>query len=819
MTWPDPARFAVINQALEAALERGGADRADWIAQWCEAHPALAGAFAELLQAAEEDETRVTTPLTGALVEAMSMAAGARLGDWRLLKRIGQGGMAEVWLARGEGAHQDQRAALKRPLLPGVLDAGAQARFRAERRRLAALDDARIARLIDSGMDAEGQPWFAMEYVDGQRIDHWCDARSLDAAARVRWLREVALAVHAAHQALVVHRDLKPANVLVTCSNPQVKLLDFGIAKDLDGDDAPTLQPALTPQYASPEQLLGGAVTVASDVYQLGLLLYELVSGCRAFECRTEPATDPPALQARFVALADGAQRTLAARRSMSVTALKRALGGDLAAIVAQATARAPRQRYLSAAALADDLEAWLAGRPVRARVPTAAYRLARFLSRNRRVATLVAGLLLLSAVAIGLGVQQARQRIVEARAALTVQHYLINLLRQADPLFSGKPEAEPGPLLDAALGLARRELPEQPGLLADVLQVGADAFIRRGDYRSGSSLLAEALDLPLPPRGERRLQLLARLGQSLHYQARYAEAEASLRAALPLSLAAGHAGNLAVPSSLVDVLHSRGDYNAALAVLEQTEPATDRAYARFVWQRDLGTVLRDAGRVEEAHAALQAALASSRSFPGDQGSVGTVLLALSRWHALAGDAGACSATAWEGLAIARAIYGEHQAVPGMFRHNLALAAELEGRPAAAVALLTDVLERDYARVAPGNVLIGYAHLDRAWSLGILGADTGPDLRAARAVLAAVHPAGHPRLAEAELLEALSSHLVRQREAALARAHALRTAALGADHPLTVEVERWRQHLLAGAPAAGKSLLWRRMAVLQAGAP
>jgi serine/threonine-protein kinase len=208
-----------------------------------------------------------------------------RCGHWQLLGELGRGGMAEVFLAeRREGAAV-QRAAVK------VLHVGTApdlaVRFAQERRILASLDDPRIARLFDGGELADGRPWLALELVDGERIDLWCDTQRLDLPARLRLLRDVAGAVHSAHRALVVHRDIKPANVLVTRTG-HVKLLDFGIAKSLPADTGAaeatrTQARALTPRYASPEQLLGRAVTTASDVYQLGLLLVELVAGVAPF--------------------------------------------------------------------------------------------------------------------------------------------------------------------------------------------------------------------------------------------------------------------------------------------------------------------------------------------------------------------------------------------------------------------------------------------------------------------------------------------------------------------------------------------------------
>ncbi|MCE3004672.1 MAG: serine/threonine protein kinase, partial [Xanthomonadaceae bacterium] len=270
----DPRRFGPINDALRRMLELDGADREAAAHAWCHAHPDLADDLRRLLALAEDRREVLAGAAVGALVPTAGVA-GEQLGDWTLQAPLGRGGSGEVWLAAGSGAHRDQRAAIKRPLRDD--DGG---RFERERRRLAQLSDAGIARLIDSGVDADGRPWIAMEYVDGERIDGWCDQRRLSLRARLALLRQVATIVHGAHRALLVHRDLKPANVLVGGDDaPQVKLVDFGIAKDLGVDAAPTIDPMLTPQYASPEQLAGGSITIASDIYQLGLLAHEILSG------------------------------------------------------------------------------------------------------------------------------------------------------------------------------------------------------------------------------------------------------------------------------------------------------------------------------------------------------------------------------------------------------------------------------------------------------------------------------------------------------------------------------------------------------------
>jgi serine/threonine protein kinase len=305
--------------------------------------------------------------------------------------RLGAGGMAEVWLARRADGAFKREVALKLPMLAQAR-AGLEARFARERDILASLEHPHIARLYDAGVDPKGLPYLAMEYVQGEPLTDWSDAHRLGIPERLGLFLQVLEAVQYAHEKQVIHRDLKPSNILVTESG-QVRLLDFGVARLLEGEetDQPALTSlygrALTPDYASPELLRGDPIDERSDLYSLGVLLYELLTGTRPY--RLKSAASIGALDQAIATLevkkpSLQLEPSAATDRSSTVERLARQLRGDLDAVVLKALAKEPTLRYPSAAALKEDLRAYLGGRPIRARPARIPYRLGKFARRNR---------------------------------------------------------------------------------------------------------------------------------------------------------------------------------------------------------------------------------------------------------------------------------------------------------------------------------------------------------------------------------------------------------------------------------------------------
>src|SRR5690606_33511661 len=347
---------------------------------------------------------------------------GRRLGRWQLQQRVGEGGMAVVYRATSVAPPVGQQAALK-ILSLAALARGGRERFLREQAVLARMRHPYIAPLYEAGVDEDGTPWLAMSLVDGQRIDQWCQAHGLGLAARLDLVCQVAEALEYAHRNLVVHRDIKPSNVLVDADG-LVRLLDFGVGRELSSVATRTVQHALTPEYAAPEQFGGHDTGTAADIYGLAALTYRLLTGSAPPAACAVPAGAPERASTRATrAPAGSLERGFAPR-----------LRGDLDAILQRGLAEDPAQRYPSVEAFVADLRNYRARRPVRARAPSAGYRLRRFAQRNRW--PLAAGAVLaVTLLGGGLGVLWQAQRAERAAEEAQLQlRYLDSLLREMAP-------------------------------------------------------------------------------------------------------------------------------------------------------------------------------------------------------------------------------------------------------------------------------------------------------------------------------------------------------------------------------------------------
>lgn len=423
-------------------------------------------------------------------------ATPGQLGPWRLLRLIGSGGMGEVWLGERTDDVVEQRVAIKRVR---VQTADVRERLFSERRLLARLEHPNIARFIDAGVDAAGSPWLVLEYVEGVPISDWCAQQTLSLHDRLRLFGKVCAAVEHAHRHLIVHRDLKPANVLVNVDG-EPKLLDFGIAKLLDGTGEGNTVGALTPSYAAPEQLRGEPVSTATDVYALGLLLYRLLAGAL-------PATRQGAGAAAVLARLDDEETQRPSQTAaLAADALPYAAGalrGDLDAIVAQAMRARPEARYGSVAELSADIERNLEARPVLARVPSRRYRFARFARRNRLA--LLLGVLAVLALIIGttVSIQQARNARHEAESAKRelaraerISEFLASLYREQDPLGRGTTaQRSARAVLADAVARVDRELHDDAQSTAQLLRVLGEAQLNLGELDAARVTLDHAAD------------------------------------------------------------------------------------------------------------------------------------------------------------------------------------------------------------------------------------------------------------------------------------------------------------------------------------
>jgi eukaryotic-like serine/threonine-protein kinase len=427
-----PENWDQVKELFTSALERDAAERSDFLRRACGEDVSLRNEIESLLSSFDGDPNFLEDSPTASLLSAQSRAmAGKRIGAYRILREIGYGGMAVVYLAERADEQYRKRVAIKM-LQPGVNKDEILRRFRNERQALAALDHPGIVKLLDGGSTDDGLPYLIMEYVEGVRIDQYCDTHRLSIPARLQLFRAVCLAVQYAHETLVIHRDLKPSNILVT-QQGVVRLLDFGIAKVLNPQWSPetaltrTGWRAMTPEYASPEQMRGAPVTKTTDIYSLGVVLYELLSGHRphrvgddsAFEMEPrryqEEEPEKPSLAVDRIdekVSSDDSTRTLitpalvAEARALRPEELTRTLRGDLDTIVMKAIRWVPEDRYSSAEEFAQDIERHLAGLPIQARKPTPLYRAGKFVRRHTE--SLATAILILTVTA-GLGVWAAR--------------------------------------------------------------------------------------------------------------------------------------------------------------------------------------------------------------------------------------------------------------------------------------------------------------------------------------------------------------------------------------------------------------------------
>jgi serine/threonine-protein kinase len=489
----DPASWSDLERLLDEALDRPAAARAAWFDSLDSQFDAIKPQLRALLVRAAEVETSdflQTLPSVELDAVATTDADGRIVGPYRLVRELGRGGMGSVWLAERVDGLIDRPVALK---LPHVIAnfSGLAERMARERTILAALNHPHIARLYDAGLTDDGQPYLALEYVEGRPLDAHC--KSLDLRSRLRLFLQVANAVAYAHGKLIVHRDLKPANILVTADG-YVRLLDFGIAKLLDGetthDSALTeFGPrALTPDYASPEQIRGEPLTVAADVYALGVLLYELLTDRLPYPRKSRPELEHAILN-------------LEPQRPSEFGG--RALRGDLDTIALKALKKQPEDRYATVNALADDVVRHLEGRPVLARPDGAAYRLTKFVGRHKLGVAAAATALIAIIAAAGISIWQARVAIAEKEHAQEVERFVVSIFQEADPYRqAGRPLtaaellrharsdigerfADRGALRISLLGLVGTglmNLDELPAAESSVQQAVADAVLLYGE-------------------------------------------------------------------------------------------------------------------------------------------------------------------------------------------------------------------------------------------------------------------------------------------------------------------------------------------------
>jgi serine/threonine-protein kinase len=405
-----------------------------------------------------------------------------RIGPYSIVRLLGSGGIGTVYLAEKIAGGVVQRAALKVLSLHAAGPSFAD-RFAREQHILASLDHPNITRMLDAGLSETGEPYLVMEYVDGLHLDTFCDDRSLGVPARLKLFLQVCDAVAYAHRNLVVHLDLKPSNILVTEDEGNIKLLDFGTSKLIQPDSLLTTTVMATPAYASPEQLRNEAVTTACDVYALGAILFELLSGRRPNQDSSVALMIERSIKELPPEPITGAvTQEAAAHRGLTHTRLLNLLRGDLATIVAKCLSPRPKDRYASVDALITDVQRYLAGRPILARPQTTTYRLTKFVRRNRAavIASTLAALALIATSSYALWRQE--QALRAAQRAVQMQTFMAQLFKLANSDYTGKPAATVPEFLELGVTVLPDFIADGGDRRAAQLSL-AESMFNNGDY------------------------------------------------------------------------------------------------------------------------------------------------------------------------------------------------------------------------------------------------------------------------------------------------------------------------------------------------
>ncbi len=719
------------------------------------------------------------SPPRGRMLRTMT---GDRIGQYRVLRTLGVGGMGEVFLAERADAEFEQEVAIK-VVHGGPLARGVQSRLKIERQILAQLDHPNIAHLLDGGSMPDGTAYIVMEYVDGIPIDAFCDSNRLDITARLKLFQTVCTAVHYAHQNLIVHRDLKPSNILVT-AGAVPKLLDFGIAKVLD--DRQAIQHTLavthadirvmTPDHASPEQIRGQAITTSSDVYVLGVLLYKLLTGTGPFVISSMRLTDieraicekDPSLPSHTVNSDDSAQaRSIAEARGTTAGRLRRTLGGDLDNIVLMAMRKEPERRYGSAQQMAGDIQRYLEGKPVIARRDTLSYRSAKFVKRHwLPVAAGVSVVFLILAFATTTYVQSLRiaaerDRVAEQRTmaererarAEEVSSFLVNLFKLSDPQENRGNQVTARELLDSGARRLQAGLQDQPATKSALLSTVGAVYDSLGQYKEALPILTESLALQPQSHDKSRIATLLELGSARSHASDLNGAEAPLQEALHLSQSNFGADSQESGRSLWamgQLRYRQGRfadanelYNRSLDILENTSaPATDVS----ALLDDLAQVYRSEQQWALAKQTYERALAIDRRVLGDDHP--RIAMRLNNLAVVAqnlGDLKLAETLFRDAIRRNERAYGDQHPETGTARGNYGLLLQREGRLTEAEPLLRNALDIQLKLYGPDNYNVAYARVSLAMLLHDQGnlAAAETEFRQALAVYDKSLPANH----------------------------------------------------------------------------
>ncbi len=679
-----------VLELVGAAFELDLSERAAFLEQACQGDAELRAEVESLLSQEKRVRDFIEAPPAALAAKALAMPpeepfVSRRFGAYRTIREIGRGGLGTVYLAARADAAYEKEVALK--LLRRGLDTeDVLRRFQNERQILARLEHPNIARLIDGGTSDDGRPYFVMEHVQGEPLHVYCESRSLTTKERLGLFRTVCGAVAYAHQHLVIHRDLKPSNIFVT-SEGEVKLLDFGIAKVLGADDEAAFQTmtelrVMTPEYASPEQVQGETITTASDIYSLGVVLFELLTGTKPYRLTTRSAKE---LERAITEMEPERPSTIAA-------ANQPALRGDLDNIVLMALRKEPSRRYTSVAQFSDDIRRHLDGLPVLAHQDTVAYRAAKFVRRNK--VGVSAALIILFTLIGGIvaTLKEARTAERERAKAEATSTFLQGMLSASDVLNlpgDGRLPTVKDILDEASHRLAAEDLSGQPGVKAELQRIIGTSYLSLGQYDLAEQNLNAALAAQTRIYGGESPEALMTLVQlaSLWGGVRgdYARAEQFYEQKFPALRAAQKRGTISA-DVLIEALHvvalvrrAQGDSKDAEMLLREKDALRSEASASGRKALDAGTgvlalTLADQGKFEEGIKIVREKIATLRESKEESAALSGNLTSLGSYLMETGDFAEAAEHLRAGETIYRKLYHDSNMQLG---DNLRLQARL----------------------------------------------------------------------------------------------------------------------------------------------
>lgn len=700
-----PERWRQIEELFHEADERAPEERPSFLAAACDGDFELRSQVENLLRSAGEDQQSIEGYVGAAAQEVLGeelLRSRQKIGAYEVIRLLGEGGMGVVYLARRADAAYQQNVAIK-IIRPSFALHNIVERFRSERQILANLIHPNIARLLDGGVMPSGQPYLVMEYLDGAAIDVWTKEHRSTLRERLQMFRAVCAGVQYAHQNLVVHRDIKPANILV-CSDGTPKLLDFGLARVLDVQNTGSPAAArwterlMTPEYASPEQLMGQPITTATDVYALGVLLYELLTGERPFNLGS---ASPIELQK--VITGEIPRPSVVCRETRRDRRTADMLRGDLDNIVLKALHKEPARRYASAGELSEDLEHYLNGFPVRAQPDSWSYRSSKFIGRHRwGVGAAALFVMVLLGFGAGMAVLAQKARLQRDRAE-TISSFLVGLFRAADPDGVSSREVTVRQMLDRGVGSVD-ELRAEPSVQSKLLDTFGRVYDSLGAERQSRELMQRSIAIKRSVYGADSLEMaeslkdLADVDRTLKL---YAEAEPLARHSLQIrSKRLGQRNSLVAETrnTLGIILQETGRLREAeklfLEVLAVRDILAEREHLDTAVLSNLGVVYRDLGDLPKAEQYLSECVAIRRKeLHGDHPRLALALAKLGQVQEDLGKLAEAEASLAEGLAIRERLFGPHHVYVARSLLTLAPVHRKRGRYQQATADLDRVSE------------------------------------------------------------------------------------------------------------------------------